>query len=106
LRFTEIIENLKKEAGSESDKAVANIPLANKDAASAAVDLTERARQSILACRSNCERGSYAKAAEDLQQEVELPSKAFGLLTGTLKPTDPDMKLVGHDSYKSFILHY
>jgi len=46
------------------------------------------------------------EAAEDLQQAVELPSEASGLLTGTLKPADPDMKPVGHDSYKAFIIHY
>lgn len=106
MRFTEALDKAKKEIGGEMDKVAANIPIASKDAASAAIDLTERARQSIKSCQGNYEQGSYAKAAEDLQQAVELPSKAYGLLTGTMKATDPEMRFVGHDSYKAFLVHY
>jgi hypothetical protein len=106
LKFAEALEKAKKEIGGEMDRVAANIPIADKDAASAAIDLTERAKQSVESCRGNYDGGRYAKAAEDLQQAVELPSKAYGLLTGTMKPTDPEMKCVGHDSYKAFLVHF
>ena len=106
MNFSEALEKAKREIGGELDKAVANIPIADKEAASASVDLTERAKQSVDSCVGNNEGGRFAKAAEDLQQAVELSSKAYGLLTGTMKATDPEMRYVGHYSYKAFLVHF
>jgi hypothetical protein len=104
--FSDIIANLKKDMGGHLDTAVANIPVASAEAASLALDLASRAREDVLSCRDNYKQRRFAKAAEDLQQAVEKGAKTFGLLTGTVRSTDAEMKAVGHDSFKAFILHF
>jgi hypothetical protein len=79
---------------------------ATKEATTLALDLATRAQGNIESCKDNYRGRRYADAAEDLQQAVEKAAKAFGLLTGTVRPTDAEMWAVGHDSFKAFVLHF
>jgi hypothetical protein len=93
-------------ASTSLDQVVAGIPIVTSEASALALALAERARDDISSCRENYRRRRFANAAQDLQQAVEKAAKSFGLLTGTVKPTSAEMRAVGHDSFKAFILHF
>lgn len=106
MRALEAIRQLKREANELMARAVANVPIPSMDAALVAQELADRASDDVSSSIDNYDKQRLAKSCEDLQQGIEKTSKAFGLLTKTMNPTDAEMKKVGHDSYKAFLLHY
>ena len=100
------LSGMKARARGMIDITISNIPVATEEAAGLALDLSTRAQGNIESCKDNYSGRRYADSAEDLQQAVEKASKAFGLLTGTVRPTDAEMRAVGHDSFKAFVLHF
>jgi hypothetical protein len=106
MKFRDRFRAMKEEATSRLDKAVANVPLPDIEGASLALELAQRAKSNLESCRCDYNERRYADAAEGMQQAVEKTSKAFGLLTGTAKPSQEEMREVGHKSFKAFLLHF
>ncbi len=102
----DIFRSMKEEANSRLDKALANVPLPSLEGANLALYLSEIARSNLTSSGDDYNSKRYADAADALQQGVEKTSKALGLLMGTTKPTDDEMRKVRHDSYKAFLLHF
>lgn len=87
-------------------EALARISMPTKAAANGAFEFAKLARSDIRSCNDNYKKERYHNAAKNLQEAVEKAAKAFGLLSGLLKPTDEEMKDIGHDSFKVFIRNF
>lgn len=82
---------------------LARIPIPKSEAATLALQLSRKASGDIKSCKIVLKGKQYSNAAQNLQQAVEKASKGFGLVAGTLKPTDENMKEVSHYSFRAFI---
>jgi hypothetical protein len=106
VRALDAFRDMKREVNELMTRALVHVPIANADTALIAQELANRASDDIYSSIDNYAKQRLAKACEDLQQGIEKTSKTFGLLTKTMNPTEAEMKKVGHDSYKAFLLHY
>lgn len=90
----------------EPAKSLLGLPMPDVAAINLALEFAKRGLDDAASSKSNYDAGRYSKAAEDLQQAVEKGAKAFGMLVGTMRATETDVKRVSHNSYLAFILDF
>ncbi|MDG7035395.1 MAG: hypothetical protein JRM78_04165 [Nitrososphaerota archaeon] len=85
------------------------LPHPGKESLRHARELAEYGLNDVDSAKANYNAGRFANAAEDLQQSVEKGAKAFGLIIGTIEPTEEQLKYkkgVRHLAYRALILNF
>ena len=90
-------------------KPLKELPHPSKKSVELASVLAKLGLDDADSAKANYKAGRFANAAKDLQQAVEKGAKAFGLLVGTVEPTEEQLKFregVSHLAYRAFILNF